>query len=185
MAQVDLHLHAGYDPEATHRLSDALSCAVRLVLPVRPDDVTVKIFTPAQTNDPGGNTPLPVRADPEELVRGFLQSLAARDLTRAETYLADGVSMTFPGTRPMHSLTDLMDWAAPRYRRVEKTYEGFDTLQSSGAAAVVYCRGTLSGVWPDGSRFEGIRFIDRFEITRDLISRQEVWNDMAEVRAQA
>ncbi len=32
--------------------------------------------------------------------------------------------------------------------------------------------------------FEGIRFIDRFEVTAGKITRQDVWNDIAEVKAQ-
>ena len=50
---------------------------------------------------------------------------------------------------------------------------------------LVYCFGTLSGEWLDGTSFEGIRFIDRFEVVGDKISRQDVWNDMGEVKAQA
>jgi hypothetical protein len=48
--------------------------------------------------------------------------------------------------------------------------------------AVVYTRGTLAGEWPDGTAFGGIRFIDRFEVTDGFITRQDVWNDLAEVR---
>ncbi|MGB1034547.1 MAG: 4-oxalocrotonate tautomerase, partial [Primorskyibacter sp.] len=47
----------------------------------------------------------------------------------------------------------------------------------------VYCRGTLSGEWPDGTAFDAIRFIDRFEIVGDKITKQDVWNDIAETRA--
>jgi hypothetical protein len=37
-------------------------------------------------------------------------------------------------------------------------------------------------VWNDGSAFEGIRFIDRFEVVNNLLTRQEVWNDVAEIQ---
>ena len=47
---------------------------------------------------------------------------------------------------------------------------------------MVYCSGTLFGVWNDGSAFEGIRFIDRFEVVNNLLTRQEVWNDVAEIQ---
>lgn len=93
--------------------------------------------------------------------------------------------MTFPGTAPIAKLSELIEWARPRYNRVTKTYDGFDALQGAGDVAVVYCRGTLSGEWPDGTPFSGIRFIDRFEVTEGRITRQEVWNDIAEVKAQA
>ncbi len=55
------------------------------------------------------------------------------------------------------------------------TWRGGDT------GASVYCFGTLGGEWPDGTAFDGIRFIDRFELQGGLITRQDVWNDMAEV----
>ncbi|WP_371687447.1 hypothetical protein [Thalassococcus sp. S3] len=79
----------------------------------------------------------------------------------------------------MTKLQELIDWAAPRYRFVRKSYDGFDVAMSEGET-LVYCRGTLSGEWPDGASFEGIRFIDRFLLRDGRIARQEVWNDLAE-----
>ncbi|MDP4069528.1 hypothetical protein IMCC1933_31110 [Rhodobacteraceae bacterium IMCC1933] len=91
--------------------------------------------------------------------------------------------MSFPGTGPMKTLDALIQWSKPRYKFVTKTYEGFDALQSPDDASIVYCRGTLQGEYHDGSWFEGIRFIDRFEVVDGKITKQDVWNDMAEVRA--
>jgi hypothetical protein len=48
----------------------------------------------------------------------------------------------------------------------------------------VYVLGTLHGRWLDGRTFEGIRFVDRFEIRDGKIRSQEVWNDAGEVRCQ-
>ncbi|WP_370301221.1 hypothetical protein [Pseudooceanicola sp.] len=83
----------------------------------------------------------------------------------------------------MTALDELIDWARPRYRFVKKSYDGHDAM-SDGGNAVVYCRGTLSGEWPDGTAFSGIRFIDRCEVTDGKITLQEVWNDIAEVKSQ-
>ena len=118
--------------------------------------------------------------DPVQLVRSFLAAMEARDIALAQSFLADGFEMTFPGTAPMHKLQELIAWSAPRYKFVTKTYDGFDAMQSEGAEAIVYCRGKLSGEWPDGTPFEGIRFIDRFEVTEGLLTRQDVWNDISE-----
>ena len=52
-------------------------------------------------------------------------------------------------------------------------------LLSQGKIALSVCQGIL----PDGTPFEGIRFIDRFEVRQGRLSRQDVWNDIAEVRA--
>ncbi|MEP3665110.1 MAG: nuclear transport factor 2 family protein, partial [Roseibium sp.] len=38
----------------------------------------------------------------------------------------------------------------------------------------------LYGEWPDGSPFEGNRYIDRFEVADGKIARMDVWNDSAE-----
>jgi len=83
----------------------------------------------------------------------------------------------------MTTLDALIQWSKPRYKFVTKTYEGFDALQSPDEASIVYCRGTLQGEYHDGSCFESIRFIDRFEVVDGKITKQDVWNDMAEVRA--
>jgi hypothetical protein len=39
-------------------------------------------------------------------------------------------------------------------------------------------------VWLDGSAFEGVRFLDRFDVRDGRIQRQDVWNDLALVMPQ-
>jgi hypothetical protein len=41
----------------------------------------------------------------------------------------------------------------------------------------------LHGVWPDGSAFSDIRFVDRFTLQGGLLTTQMVWNDLAEFAA--
>ena len=109
----------------------------------------------------------------------------SRDIVTARTLLGDGFTMHFPGAAPMTELDDLLEWAAPRYRFVKKTIRSIDLAPGDGPATVVYCHGTLSGEWPDGTAFSDIRFIDRFEVTDGFITRQDVWNDIAETKAQS
>lgn len=137
--------------------------------------------SPAAAAAPKSASPRgPQGVDPAEaLVRRFLAALEARDLPAAKACLAPGLRMVFPATGEMADLTEVLAWAAPRYQRVGKRLDGFDVLHE-GEATIVYCRGTLHGLWPDGQPFEGIRFIDRFEIRDGLITRQDVWNDLAE-----
>ncbi|MDJ0640106.1 MAG: tautomerase family protein [Paracoccaceae bacterium] len=187
MPIVELHVIEGYSAKEKQRLGAALTDAVRFVVPAAPDLVTVLIHDlPAQDYYRGGTTrsPAPARPDPVEIVRGFLAAMEARDISRAQSMLGEEFTMAFPGTAPMTSLQELIEWAKPRYNRVAKTYEGFDAMQGPEDAAIVYCRGTLSGEWTDGSPFDGIRFIDRFEVSGGRITRQEVWNDIAEARAR-
>lgn len=184
MPVLQIHLIEGYDAKTKARLASAVTDAVRLVVPATPEAVTVMLHDlPACDYFRGGTprTPAPARPDPVATARGFLAAMEARDLDAARGFLAPGFTMTFPGTGPMTDLEDFIAWARPRYQNVRKTFEGADTLQQ-GEATVVYLRGTLSGNWPDGGSFTGIRFIDRFEIKNGQITRQDVWNDVAETR---
>lgn len=184
MPIIEAHLLEGYPSEAKARLAAALTDAVRFVVPAPDEAITVMMHEyPADNYARGGQTrsaapPLP---DPRDLVRAFLNAMEARNLDSAGAMLAPDFSMTFPGGVDMTSLPELVAWARDRYRFVTKTYDGMDAFHSGGSA-IVYASGTLAGEWPDGRAFSGIRFIDRFEIVAGLIRRQEVWNDLAEVR---
>ncbi|MFK7954788.1 MAG: hypothetical protein AB8B96_01740 [Lysobacterales bacterium] len=114
-------------------------------------------------------------------VQNFLQSMEARDLDRAKTFLAPGFTMEFPGSQTFTSLDDLVHWSGERYRAVRKHYDCFDALADDGAI-IVYCWGTLSGEWLDGVPFSDIRFIDRFVVRDSRFESQKVWNDIADVQ---
>lgn len=123
-----------------------------------------------------------------QTVRRYLDAMEARDLDRANGMLAPGFQMVFPGPAVLHTLEALIAWSKERYRSVAKTYQQFDEIggpDGPRGSSVVYCFGTLHGVWNDGSAFEGIRFIDRFELREGKIVDQKVWNDMGEVRLVA
>lgn len=122
--------------------------------------------------------------DPQAIVQAYLDAMEARDLAHAQSFLGSGFQMVFPGTAPMTTLEELIAWAAPRYRFVKKTYDGYDHAAREDAD-IVYCFGTLAGEWPDGTAFRGIRFVDRFELREGRIVRQDVWNDLAETKANA
>lgn len=184
MPVVEIHLIEGYDPGTKARLGRAVTGAVCGVIPAAPDLVTVMIHElPREDYYRGGlpRDPAPALPDPCETVRAFLSAMEVRDLDLAQSFLGEGFTMVFPGTPPMRRLQDLVDWARPRYHFVKKSYAGFDQAQNVGRQ-IVYARGTLEGEWPDGSAFGGIRFIDRFELEDGKIIRQDVWNDIAEVR---
>lgn len=112
-----------------------------------------------------------------ETVRAFLTAMEERDMDKARSFLADGFVMTFPGGARFAELEELVAWSRPRYRFVRKSYEAFDESSGDGRTAV-YCFGTLSGEWLDGTAFSGIRFIDRFEVVGGKLADQKVWNDM-------
>ncbi len=122
---------------------------------------------------------LSLEMTPEEMVRNYLEAMEERDLECANTFLNPEAKMIFPGGRSFSTLEELVNNSGGRYRWVRKRIEGFDVSNAEGAM-VVYCHGTLYGEWPDGQAFEGIRFIDRFELSEGKIVGQFVWNDMGE-----
>jgi phenylpyruvate tautomerase PptA (4-oxalocrotonate tautomerase family)/ketosteroid isomerase-like protein len=190
MPIITIRVLEGHDDAARARLGAAVTQAVCTALPAAPDSVVVMIDTmPAgsyfRAGQARGAAPAgPAPADPVATVRAFLEAMERRDLEAARALLDPGFTMTFPGDARMTRLEDLIDWARPRYRGVYKTYEGFDAMPSA-TGSVVYSFGTLSGTWHSGETFEGIRFIDRFELAGGRIVRQQVWNDMAETVAAA
>ena len=123
-------------------------------------------------------------ATPRQVVEVFLAALEARDLAAAARHLAAGATLTFPGGTVFADLPSLVSWSKDRYRLVRKSYERIEELPvDARGITIVYCRGMLSGQWPDGASFAGIRFIDRFEIDdAGHIVDQQVWNDLGEAR---
>ncbi len=117
---------------------------------------------------------------PEEVAQAFLKALEARDLDAARAMTAPGFFMIFPGGARFTDFAELLAWAAPRYRRVAKRFDIIDSAETSAGTRVTI-EGTLHGEWPDGTPFDGIRFIDRFLIKDGLIAEQHVWNDLGEV----
>jgi phenylpyruvate tautomerase PptA (4-oxalocrotonate tautomerase family) len=185
MPVIHVTLIEGYAEAVKARLAQALSRAARSVIPAPPEATTVMVAEVSRGGYLRGTAPAsPAEplADPEQIVRDFLAALEARDLDAARALLAPGVVMTFPGGAGFTALEDLVAWARPRYRWVKKTIERVD-VTAGESGAIVYCFGGLYGQWPGGEPFEGIRYIDRFEIDGGLITRQDVWNDMGEVRA--
>ncbi len=184
MPIIEIHILEGYTASEKQRLGKAVTNAVRSVVPAHPDAITVMTHEMSNANYLRGGTSrqgAPALPDAVQMVRDFLGAMEARDLAQAETFLGVGFTMQFPGTAPMTTLPQLVEWAKPRYRFVKKTYERFDEAMCE-EGPVVYCSGTLQGEWPDGTAFDGIRFIDRFQFSEGLIVRQDVWNDIAEVR---
>ncbi|WP_299968626.1 nuclear transport factor 2 family protein [uncultured Roseobacter sp.] len=183
MAVVELRIGQDYGPDAESRLSAALTDAVREALPTTPDEIEVKIRKAPMAETVAEAVPAG-QLDPATVARRFLAAMERREIATARAMVTQDFTMQFPGAPQITDLRRLVEWSASRYRHVTKTYSRFDVLDVGGVSAVVYCTGTLSGAWPDGTPFDGIRFIDRFEIEGGKIVRQEVWNDIAEARAR-
>ncbi|WP_396436438.1 hypothetical protein [Limnohabitans sp.] len=185
MPVISITLLPGYSPETEQRLVNRVAQAARSVIAASSAGTTVFVHQASTYQRDGrvfsgGGA---ARVDACALVRDFLQRMQNRQLADAALLLTPDFSMRFPASPVMHKLEELVSWAHGRYQQVGKNYEKFDESWGD-ESCVVYCFGTLHGIWLDGTPFEGIRFVDRFEIVDGLIQRQDVWNDLAETQAQ-
>lgn len=115
-----------------------------------------------------------------ETVVSYLAAMERRDLDRARACVTEsGLDLVFPGDRHFGSVDEIVRNSSGRYRFVKKRISGGDAWRA-GDAVRVLITGTLYGEWPDGTPFEGIRFVDWFEVQGGLIVRQHVFNDAGE-----
>lgn len=133
------------------------------------------------------DAPIPIIADNEcamkaaTIVDTYLRTLMIPDPESARRFIAPDLQITFTGGRVMHDPAECAAFNAGRYAWVKKRCERIEVV--SGATekeAIVYSLGTLFGEWPDGTPFEGNRYVDRYVLSHGRITRMEVWNDSAE-----
>jgi 4-oxalocrotonate tautomerase family enzyme len=180
MPFVRVTLIEGYGDEVRGNLARRLTDAVRATVAAPLEGIIVAIEEVKPANYMRGRVsraPGKALPTPAEIVKAFLSAMERRDLAAARTFLADDFRMIFPGNAEFNALEELVAWSRPRYRFVKKSYEAFDECFGE-TGTVVYCFGTLSGEWPDGKPFEGIRFIDRFSVENGKLLDQKVWNDL-------
>ena len=120
-------------------------------------------------------------ADAAAVVDAYLATLMIPDPEGARRYVAPDLEIRFTGGVRMRDPAECAAFNAGRYRWVKKRFERTDVVQGgSDAETVVYNIGTLYGEWPDGTPFEGNRYVDRYVLRDGLIVRMDVWNDSAE-----
>ena len=124
-------------------------------------------------------------ASAAEVVNEFLRLIMLPDPVAASRYTALGMKILFTGGRAMSAPADCTKFNASRYKWVKKRIERTETVipGTNGAVPdefVVYSLGTLYGEWPDGTPFEGNRYVDRYVVKSGLITHMDVWNDSAE-----
>ncbi len=119
------------------------------------------------------------------LVNEFLRLIMLPDPVAASRYTAPDLKILFTGGRAMNAPAECTKFNASRYKWVKKRIERTETVMASANGAtpdefVVYSLGTLYGEWPDGTPFEGNRYVDRYVVKGGLITHMDVWNDSAE-----
>lgn len=114
-----------------------------------------------------------------DMILDFLEKQMAGRYAEVAHRVASGCEITFSGGRRFASAAEISAFNSKRYAWVKKRMERTDVAPGEGCV-VVYSIGCLYGAWPDGTAFDGNRYIDRFEVRDGQITRWEVWNDSGE-----
>jgi hypothetical protein len=114
-----------------------------------------------------------------DIVEQFLVASMVPDPVKAATFISPDLDITFTGGRKYKHPRETAAFNAKRYRIVKKKFERTDVVPGAGET-IVYNTGTLYGEWPDGTPFEGNRYVDRFVVRNGKIVKMDVWNDSAE-----
>ncbi|MGO4711229.1 nuclear transport factor 2 family protein [Bradyrhizobium sp. 2TAF24] len=118
-------------------------------------------------------------AEAAAIVARFLEASMVPDPITAASYVAPDVIITFTGGRRYSHPRETAAFNAGRYKWVKKNMQRTDVMPGNGET-IVYNLGTLYGEWPDGTPFEGNRYVDRFVVRGGKIVQMDVWNDSAE-----
>jgi hypothetical protein len=133
------------------------------------------------TNPPTNNASVSAA----DLVNEFLRLIMIPDPVAASRYTSPNMQILFTGKRAMRAPAECTKFNASRYKWVKKRIERTETVlatdeESKQGDTIVYSLGTLYGEWPDGTPFEGNRYVDRYVVRGGLITHMDVWNDSAE-----
>jgi hypothetical protein len=120
-----------------------------------------------------------------QVVDEFLRLIMIPDPVAASRYTAPDLKIVFTGKRAMNAPAECAKFNALRYKWVKKRIERTEVViatpeEIAKDETVVYSLGTLYGEWPDGTPFEGNRYVDRYIVKNGLITEMGVWNDSAE-----
>ncbi len=121
-------------------------------------------------------------SSPAEIVEAYLTAHMIPDPVAARAFVAQEFDITFTGGRKMKDPAEASAFNKSRYKWVKKKFERTETVAGgTPEETVVYNIGTLYGEWPDGTPFEGNRYVDRYVLAHGKITKMSVWNDSAEI----
>ena len=116
------------------------------------------------------------------VVAAYLERSMVPDPEGAAAYVVPGVKITFTGGRQFSAPGEATAFNAKRYAWVKKRPGTMHAALDPATGDVhVYNSGHLYGAWPDGTPFDGNRYIDTFVVRNGLIQSTQVWNDSAEI----
>jgi hypothetical protein len=116
-----------------------------------------------------------------DVVAAYLERSMVPDPEGAAAFVAKEFKITFTGGRQFSAPAEATAFNAKRYQWVKKRPGRMDAAIDAITGDVhVYNTGHLYGAWPDGTAFDGNRYIDTFIVRDGLIIETQVWNDSAE-----
>lgn len=119
--------------------------------------------------------------DAATLINEYLRILMIPDPAGVRQFVSPKLRIRFTGGREMRDPAECAAFNAARYRSVRKRIERTEVVAGGNAEqTIVYSLGTLYGEWPDGTAFEGNRYVDRYVVSNGLIEEMDVRNDSAE-----
>jgi ketosteroid isomerase-like protein len=114
--------------------------------------------------------------EPRAVVEEFFERMGDDRRETIDELFADDAVITLPGARfeGPTAPDDFLAFLAPRYERAAKEFDRWLVSNST-----VVSIGTLYGVDNGGETFEGVRYVDVYEVSDGRIRRLDIWNDLA------
>lgn len=121
-------------------------------------------------------------AEARKVVETYLERSMVPDPEGAAEFIGDEFRLVFTGGRRMAAPADAAAFNSKRYKWVKKRFLRTDAALDPETGDVhVYNTGHLYGEWPDGTPFDGNRYMDIFTVRDGKIVSTDVWNDSAEI----
>jgi len=121
-------------------------------------------------------------AEARAVVETYLERSMVPDPEGAAEFVSGDFRLVFTGGRRMAGPAESAAFNAKRYKWVKKRFLRTDAALDPATGDVhVYNTGQLYGEWPDGTPFDGNRYMDIFTVRGRKIVSTDVWNDSAEI----
>lgn len=118
---------------------------------------------------------------PTDVVKHFFAAMSKRDFAGMEQVMAPNFKMTVTGGHVFSHPRDFAARSLKQQKSARKTTDKYEEIPTA-KGAIVFAMGSMAGEWNNGTPYEKIRYIDRFEIENGKIVDMNVWSDMAEFR---
>lgn len=113
---------------------------------------------------------------PRKIVEEFFERMGDERRSTVDELFADTAIITVPGEQfsGQGTANEFLNFLAPRYEWAAKEFDRWIVQDDT-----VISTGTLYGVDNDGNEFEDVRYVDIYEVTDGLITRMDIYNDLA------